>query len=153
MKLYRPGKGKMKRKDKHKALIGELERFDKLSEELRARMRNGDERDNLLTLDKLTCQILVARWIVEGYSSYSDDFEDAGVSYREEAYKLAKQYDNNVEFLKLRRAIAAKVLSNDAAWTFNFYYFDGRKHVEKKYLEKIIEEIDNRIAASGKRAQ
>ena len=152
MKQFQPSEGNMKAKAKHKALLAELERLEKMSEAIRARMVNRQEND-FLTLDKLICQILVARWIVEGYSSYPDDFEDAGVSYREEAYKLAKQYNNNLEFLKLRRAIAGKVLNNDAAWTFNFYYFDGHKHYKKEYLQKTIEEIDNRIAASGKRAE
>ena len=108
-------------------------------------MQRPDVKEFLVTLEKLRCEILIARWLVEGYPRYPDDFGDAGVAFREEAYKIAKRHDNDIAFLEMRLEIATRILNGDHWYSFNNYYFDGKKYWSAIPLENAIKEINNEI--------
>ena len=112
-------------------------------------MQRPDVKEFLVTLEKLRCEILIARWLVEGYPRYPDDFGDAGVAFREEAYKIAKRHDNDVAFLEMRLEIATRILNGDHWYSFNNYYFDGKKYWSAIPLENAIKEINNEIQRRG----
>ena len=96
------------------------------------------------TLDKLRCEILIARWLVEGYPGYPDDFGDPGVSFREDAYAIAKKHDDDIAFLNMRREIANRILNGDRT-IFNYYYFDGHKYYDATHLTDVIRDINDHI--------
>ena len=96
------------------------------------------------TLDKIRCEILIARWLVDGYPGYPDDKDNKGVSFREEAYGIAKTYKDDIAFLKMRREIANRILNGDHT-IFNYYYFDGHKYYGAEHLTDAIKEIDKGI--------
>ena len=141
---------KRKEKEDRPALAQRLKDFFREAEKIRATLANYPETDETIkiTLDKLRCQILIAQWIVEGYSNYPDDLGNAGVAAREKAYQIAKAYPNDIAFLKLRREIAKRILDQDHWYYMNFYYFDGNERFSASYLEDAINEIDNDILQS-----
>ncbi len=111
--------------------------------------QRGDAADFRETLDQIRCEILMARWLVEGYSAYPNDFGDQGVAFREEAYRIAKRYDDNRAFLEMRKDIANLILDKLHWYNDTYYYFDGRRYWKAEHLEKTIEEIRARIETLG----
>ncbi len=112
-------------------------------------MQRPDAKEFQVTLEKLRCEILIARWLVEGYPHYPDDFGNAGVAFREEAYRIAKKYDNDVAFLEMRLEIATRILNGDHWYSLNNYYFDGKKYLSASHLENAIAEINMEIRRRG----
>ena len=146
----RRGMVKRKEKEDRAALTRQLKDFFREAERIRATVANYPETDETIkiTLDKLRCQILIAQWIVEGYSNYPDDLGNAGVAAREKAYQIAKAYPNDIAFLRLRREIAKRILDQDHWYSFNSYYFDGDERFFASYLKDAIKEIDDDILQS-----
>lgn len=139
-------RGKMKEKVWRNELERHLDSLSRDAEEIRAFMKNNpgqDQRDQT-TLDKLACQIFFARWIVEGYSGYPDDKNDLGVDCREKAYEIAKEHEDDLAFLEIRKEIAEDI--KERVSFFDHYYFDGREHKNSDALTVAIADIHARIS-------
>jgi len=130
-----------------------LNKFQKLHREAvdieqRNRNKPKDRRLDPATFKSLRltrCQILTSLWLLHGQPlNYPDDYGDAGVEYRETAYKLAKVYADDMAFLNLRLFLAEKVLAGLMPYLPHQYRFDGKDHWDRGYLQGVIDDINSR---------
>ena len=97
--------------------------------------------NTITTLDKIECQVLIAKWRIEGGKTLPDDKGDPGVEFREKAFSLAAKHQNEIVFLDLQQYIAEKVLDGLVSGIHGYYYFNGETYWKLEHLEKVIENI------------
>ena len=131
--------------------ILKFQRLNKSIKEVERRNRNLPE-DRRLTSETLKslrltqCQILTALWLLRGQPlNLPDDYGDAGVEHREEAYSKAKQYPDDIAFLNLRLFLAETVYAGLIPFMPHKYRFDGNDYYDRGHLNGIISDLQSRI--------
>ncbi|MBO4513941.1 MAG: hypothetical protein J5746_14385, partial [Victivallales bacterium] len=97
--------------------------------------------NTVTTLDMIECQVLIAKWRIDGGKMLPDDKDDPGVEFREKAYSLASRHENDIPFLDIQLYIAEKVLDGLVSVLHGQYYFNGETHWKLEPLETTIREI------------
>ena len=109
---------------------------------------NFTQKDKKL-LELYRCKIYVAYWLYSvPYAGRRNkqllyDRWDNGVKEREAAYQIALTYQNNTDFLHLRRFIVNKIKGLDGGTTK--YYFRGKKYFFTKTLNTELEVINKQL--------
>ncbi len=117
----------------------QIDRIRRLNDNKPAESRLTE--NTVTTLDKIECQVLIAKWRIKGGKSLPDDKDDPGVEFREKAYSLAAKHENDLPFLDLRLYIAEKVLGGLTSGFHGYYYFNGESYWRLDYLENVIKDI------------
>ena len=97
--------------------------------------------NTVTTLDMIECQVLIAKWRIDGGKTLPDDKDDPGVEFREKAYSLAAKHENDISFLDIQLYIAEKVLDGMVSVLHGQYYFNGESYWRHDPLEAVIREI------------
>ena len=91
------------------------------------------------------CQILTGLWLLNGLPlNLPNDYGEAGVAYREEAYRLAKVYKDDLAFLNLRLFLAEKVMAG--LLPVEHYRFGDEDFWLRSKLDATVKELQDRIA-------
>ncbi|MBP5672344.1 MAG: hypothetical protein J6X49_08135 [Victivallales bacterium] len=121
--------------------------------------RTDETLENLRQLKYSLARLLTTRWMLEGgegKSDFPDDYGDAGVQHREEAWRICCEQSNGgdrkrelVEYYGLRRFIAQVLF--DQSKRFNYYYWNGEEHFSNAALRDEIKMLKERLEKDEER--
>ena len=97
--------------------------------------------NTVTTLDMVECQLLIAKWRLDGGRMLPDDKGDPGVEFREKAYLLASKHENDIAFLDVKLYIAEKVRESLTSGIHGYYYFNGETNWKLDPLDNAIKDI------------
>ena len=128
----------------HPPLRGRLSQiFDRLRliDDLRKRHHQDAELVELLDLCK--CHLLLYRWRLKNQPKTDDEY---GQEDREEAWRIARRYRGNEDFINVRRYMIKQLLRDG---TRGYYTFAGRKYYREIHLERALAALEAEAREGG----
>lgn len=108
-------------------------------ETIRALRRRHTDAELARQLDLCECYLALNMWRLENHKKRSDEI---GVKARERAWEIAKKYDDNLDFIRVRIYIIEKMFDDGIR---GHYTFDGRRRFRERYLKDLLAELKNKL--------
>ncbi len=93
-------------------------------------------------LDLCKCYLDLNLWRLKNHEEKS---ATVGVEDREEALKIAKKYDHDRDFLKVRRYIVVQMLNDSSGKFIGRYKFDDNIYYKKKRLDEELVKLQKKL--------
>ena len=109
------------------------------------RRRHHQDRELVELLDLCKCHLLLYRWRLKNHPKPDDRY---GQEDREEAWRIARRYRGNEDFINVRRYLIKQMLRDG---TSGYYIFGGKKYFRETHLEKALAALEIEAREGGKR--
>ncbi len=109
------------------------------------RKRHHQDQKLVELLDLCKCHLRLYRWRLKNHPETNDLY---GQEDREDAWRIARRYRGNEDFINVRRYIIEQLLRDG---TSGYYVFAGRKYFRETHLKAALFELEREAREGGKR--